>query len=185
MKPSTKIKPTFDLGPESSCLTCKKRFCTCGRNLDGSMPIKKLIKFKIRSRQSKKFLTVLVHSSLKEFRSSYKKYDIQVYGKVSPLIDDCYGVCHSYTKFRVSKGGKEEISNEVGIIRLSKPTCTTLVVSHELIHGALQIYRQEFNKPASFGSGVSEKEENLAYIYGDLFRQMTNKLYKYNIWNAK
>lgn len=140
------------------------------------------IKFKIRSKQSNLWLWVYVHPTLKKFIQAYKKYEKREFGQDNPTIEDVKGCCHCYRRIRINEDKTEEASNEVGIIRLAFTNCTPLVIAHELVHGAMQIYREEFQHSATFGSNCGPKEENLAYIYGELFRDINIKLHRYNIW---
>ncbi len=106
-------------------------------------------------------------------------------------FDGTAGVCHSYERVRIEEGKPEIISPEIGTIRLSEQHLSNLVVSHEVVHAALHLYRKLYgterewegsSENADFGNGVSEMEEDFCYLYGDLFRSMVNKLYKYNFW---
>lgn len=133
--------------------------------------------FKIKSSKSKLFLWVKIHPDLDKFRKAYKRYDS------TDDVTGCYGVCHRYSIVKVNKLGEViDKKKDVGIIRLSAKHCTTEIIAHELIHGAMQIYREEFDKRAFFGKNIDDREENLAYIYDDLFYHLCRKLYKYQIW---
>lgn len=71
----------------------------------------------------------------------------------------------------------------IGYIFLCRNYCSTRVVSHEIIHVALEYYRQ-LNSNANFGKFCGPKEELLASIYERLFIKITRKLHSLNIWTA-
>lgn len=56
-----------------------------------------------------------------------------------------------------------------GVIRLAPPYITGETVAHELMHAAVATYRMTFDKDVYLGQGVDDREENLAYILGELY----------------
>ncbi|KKN25958.1 hypothetical protein LCGC14_0879500 [marine sediment metagenome] len=72
--------------------------------------------------------------------------------------------------------------SRIGFIFLSRNYCGTRVVSHEMIHAALEFYRSLKGCSANFGKRCSPKEELLADIYEVLFTKMTRKLHALGVW---
>lgn len=148
-------------------------------------------KFKVKSRWLKTYTRVWVYDSIEELRK-----DASTHNESRGLESDdgdILGVSHHYVREVIDKKGKvEKRKNDVGIIRLSKDHLTTEIVAHELLHAALWHYRMEYGterefegstENADFGTGCCDEEENLCHIYGQMFRDMTKKLYKLNLWN--
>jgi hypothetical protein len=148
-------------------------------------------KFKIKSMQSDKYFLVRIYPNVKELREAAVKHSKKT-GENSPLFKDTYGVCHTYERIKIKPDGAEEMINEIGTIRLSNPNCRTGIVAHEVVHAAMHLYRLLYGVEheyegsthnADFGNGCNEDEENFAYIYGELFHDMTKKLYKFDVWS--
>lgn len=60
-------------------------------------------------------------------------------------------------------------------------TAGSEISSHEVLHSALHNYRLE-HKKANFGDQCSDKEEKLCYMFGELYKQLVIKMYKYKLW---
>lgn len=63
-----------------------------------------------------------------------------------------------------------------GTLRLAEGWMTTEIVAHELVHAALTIYRINVHTDVRLGNGCRAREEDLAYIYGELAADMAAKL---------
>lgn len=65
-----------------------------------------------------------------------------------------------------------------GTIRLSSQHLWTEVIYHELVHAACQAYRMNFERVLNLGPGWDDltKEEDFAYIYGQLAADMNTAL---------
>lgn len=72
----------------------------------------------------------------------------------------------------------------IGYIFLCRNYCSTRIVSHEIVHAALEYYRQLNSNRASFGKHCGPKEELLAEIYESLFVKITRRLHYLNVWTA-
>lgn len=101
------------------------------------------------------------------------------------------GVCHTYQRLKITEKGEETLLNEIGTIRLAKTHLNTEVVSHEVLHAAMHLYRLLYGTEreyegsshnADFGSGCNPQEENLCYLFGEMFRDMNLKLHNNNLW---
>jgi hypothetical protein len=63
-----------------------------------------------------------------------------------------------------------------GILRLAEGwRVTPEIVAHELVHAALQVYRMNVKADVRLGNGCREREEQLAYIYGELYADFERK----------
>lgn len=65
-----------------------------------------------------------------------------------------------------------------GVIRLSAEDLYTEVIYHELLHAACAVYRMNVAAVIELGDGLSDmgREEDLAYIYGQLAADMDTAL---------
>lgn len=56
-----------------------------------------------------------------------------------------------------------------GTLRLARGWITSEIVAHELVHAAAQIYRMNAKRDIRLGTACGQREEELAYIYGELY----------------
>jgi hypothetical protein len=63
-----------------------------------------------------------------------------------------------------------------GVLRLADGWITPEIVAHELVHAAVQIYRMNVHYDVRLGNGCREREEQLAYIYGELYASLASQL---------
>lgn len=63
-----------------------------------------------------------------------------------------------------------------GMMRLCKEYLCYEVVTHECFHAACSIYRMDIKTQINLSHGTFEREEQLAYIAGDLCAQLVTKL---------
>jgi hypothetical protein len=63
-----------------------------------------------------------------------------------------------------------------GTLRLAEGWVTPEIVAHELVHAALTVYRINVHPDVRLGNGCRAREEDLAYIYGELSADMRAKL---------
>lgn len=118
-------------------------------------------------------LRVTVYDNLKDVRkwgkwqASGEAYD-----------EHTFGVCN---KQIVYEDGDEKPSRIEAFIRLEKDHCPTGLVAHEVAHAAVYFFTQDGNRLHK-DSPISV-EEKFCYIYGDLFHEVTKKLYKKGIWS--
>lgn len=107
---------------------------------------------------------VRIHDSLDELRRAAARYH--------PGVDfsTCEGCCHAASW--VDDGGRHVRYGKrgyAGVIRLADGRLTGEVVAHELLHAAVATYRMNVAADVRLGRGVGEREEQLAYIFGDLY----------------
>lgn len=55
-----------------------------------------------------------------------------------------------------------------GLMRLCIPHLTHEVIAHECVHAAAAIYRMDITKMVVLGFGATQREEQFAYLTGDL-----------------
>ncbi|MFD8496330.1 hypothetical protein [Amycolatopsis sp. NPDC059657] len=56
-----------------------------------------------------------------------------------------------------------------GTLRLIDGHVTSEIVAHELVHAAVQIYRMNVKRDVRLSRDCGQREEELAYIYGELY----------------
>lgn len=137
------------------------------------------------------YFWVYVYPTVTQMRKDIKKYDAKC-GAKQPDSSDALGVVNSYVRELVSSKGKvSKRKKDIGIIRLAKRYVSTVVVSHEVVHAAMWNFRIAFGiehewegsvENACFGNNCSPTEEDFAYLYCQLFSDMTRKLYDNKIW---
>ncbi|MDE1866723.1 MAG: hypothetical protein KGI08_03305, partial [Thaumarchaeota archaeon] len=137
-------------------------------------------KFQIKSWKYPQWFWVYVYNDIKDLRKESDAYDKMIGALRDGENDDILGICHTYTR---EDTVTHTISKNIGIIRLSVPYLPTHIVSHEVFHAAMGLYRFHHKDKANFGKHVTPKEEELAHLYGEMFQEMTHKLYKYKFWN--
>lgn len=148
-----------------------------------------LKKFKIKSDESDLWFWVIVYPNSKQMREAASNHTAETGERVS--FDGAAGVCHTYERIRIDPDGKEEVLKQIGTIRLVKDKLHTEVISHEVVHAAMHLYRllhgvenplDGSSHNADFGNGCNQDEENFAYIYGSLFHSMNMKLHDNKFW---
>lgn len=113
-------------------------------------------------------LRVVVYDNLKDVRKWGRWAGGEPYG------DETYGVTNKQLVF---EGSSDKIKLIEAIIRVDKDYCPTGLIAH----AAIYMFTQSGNRLHK-GSPI-EKEELFCYIYGDLFHEVTKKLYKKGIWS--
>jgi hypothetical protein len=64
-----------------------------------------------------------------------------------------------------------------GILRLARGHITAEIVAHELVHAACQVYRMNVARSIRLESDCGRREEQLAYLYGQLYADMEKGLH--------
>jgi hypothetical protein len=93
---------------------------------------------------------------------------------------ECVG-CFQPTAVRLDKATgepKEPANGYAGTLRLAEGWVTAEIVAHELIHAALCIYRMNVKPDVRLGQGCGKREEDLAYIYGELYGSFESQWHK-------
>jgi hypothetical protein len=83
--------------------------------------------------------------------------------------DGCMG-CFQPSPVRIDAvTGVARESSYAGILRLANGWVTAEIVAHELVHAALHVFRMNVHPNVHLGPGCRRREEQLAYIYGELY----------------
>lgn len=115
-------------------------------------------------------LVVVVYDNLKDVRKWGR------WNNGSPYGEDTFGVTNKQSLY--SKD--DELLKVEAFIRLDKTHCPTGLVAHEVAHAAVYLFTQDGNRLHK-DSPIS-KEEKFCYLYGDLFHEVTKKMYKLGVW---
>lgn len=116
----------------------------------------------------RRWCTVRIHDTLDDLRNAAHKLRSE---RGRSGWNDCYGCFHPTWHWTNEDTGRREYSANgyAGLIRLATGHVTAEIVAHELVHAALQIYRMNVHQDVRIGKGCGGREEDLAYIYGELF----------------
>jgi hypothetical protein len=91
--------------------------------------------------------------------------------------DDTCGCCHPLGWLNGGKGDQHWPANGyAGVIRYSEDYLTSEIVAHELVHAALWTYRMNVTGDVRLGRQCGGREEQLAYIYGELYADLELRL---------
>lgn len=125
---------------------------------------------------------VRVHSDVEEMRAACHRAR-PWHGRAN--WRDAAAVCHTAaaayadadTEF---KHPRWPANGYAGTIRLVAGDMTSEIVAHELVHAAAHVYRMNCQPVVNLGDGFDDSyhqsEEDFAYIYGILFREMDHVL---------
>ncbi len=84
-------------------------------------------------------------------------------------FSECYGVCH-HARYHDDNGSlRPGPKGYGGVIRYSLPHLTGEIAAHELAHAALATYRMVVADNPRFGTGIGFREEQLCYLFGELY----------------
>lgn len=70
------------------------------------------------------------------------------------------------------------------VVHMARGLVTTEIVTHELTHAALALYRINVKATVHLGNGVNSREELLAYMVGELCREAANKITERGLWTT-
>lgn len=88
--------------------------------------------------------------------------------------DECWGCCQPLGW--PNEGYDWPSSGYAGIVRLTSDYLDVGVIAHELVHAAAWTYRMNVKPRIFLGDQVGDREEQLAYIYGELFADLYRKV---------
>lgn len=112
---------------------------------------------------ARRWWLVRIHDTLDQLRAAASRYD------TAPDFSQAYAVCHTAGWITLSGATRFGANGYAGIIRFAATHLTGEVVVHELLHAACAVYRMVHAEDVRLGRGVSDREEQLAYILGELF----------------
>lgn len=121
---------------------------------------------------------VVIHDTLTELQDAAHRYRPEM-GR--DWWTDCYGCCHPTTRqAHTAADGtvtySEPVSGYAGMIRYTTEQLTDELVTHELMHAAVATYRMNVCADVRLGRGCGQREESLAYIYGELYASLLRHL---------
>lgn len=115
----------------------------------------------------KRWVRIHVHDSVEAFRQSAEKYSPN-----GVWEDKDAGFHPAIGRSRWNPKTKlwEEIGTKgfTGVMDFCIEHLSTEIVVHECVHAAIAIYRMDIQTYINLGGPHSDREENLAYITGDL-----------------
>jgi hypothetical protein len=104
----------------------------------------------------RRWFTVRIHPSVEDLRTAAARH------RPDAEFGDCCGCVHPVYPPGPGNG-------YAGLIRLADEYATPEIVAHELLHAAVVVYRMNVRPDVRLGFGCHGREEQLAYIYGELF----------------
>lgn len=116
------------------------------------------------SRVARSWWIVRIHPDLDNLRRAAHRYRPQ-HGLT--WWSECYACCQPVH----SKPG-----GFGGILRFGQDHLYLEVLAHEVAHAAAATYRANIDPELNLGAECSDREEDLAYIYGELLADLTGKL---------
>jgi len=141
--------------------------------------VAKVAEFQVSTRHTKipTKLKVTIYDNLKDVRKWGKWDGGEAYGETT------YGVCNKQAVYYDEEGGKlaDKPTRLEAFIRLEKDHCPTGIVAHEVAHAAVYFFVNDGNRLHK-DTPISV-EEKFCYIYGNLFHEVTKKMYKKGIWS--
>lgn len=121
---------------------------------------------------------VVVHDTVAELQDAAHRY--------RPFLgrehwDGTEGCCHPAGRIDWTRDGPCFPRNGFcGVIRYAEPSLTAEIVTHELVHAAAATLRSHLDgRDIRLGNGYAGsnlREEQLAYIYGELFADLHEQL---------
>jgi hypothetical protein len=141
--------------------------------------------FRVSTRHSgrRRFVRVTLYDEVAELRRAANRYTRAVGTYTDGEFDRAYGVTHSFVSmFYDEDGTTERLGPGAAHIRLSRGFLGTSVVTHEVAHAALGIYRQDCLEKQGSVHEDMEQEETVCYLIGDLTARIVNRLYAYGCY---
>lgn len=118
-----------------------------------------------------RYVRIRIHESVEAFRQAAEQYSPN-----GVWEDKAAGFHPSIGRHRWSTEqmrwlpiGQEHFA---GIIDLCEDYLTNEIIVHECVHAGISIYRMDIKKVVNLGGPNCDREEDLAYIVGDLTEQV-------------
>lgn len=111
---------------------------------------------------------VRIHDSIEDLHAAAQRYNPK---PASETWDGVYGVHQPFGTWVNRETGERRYPSNgfAGIIRLDAGHATAETIAHELLHAALWCYRMNHQRDVRLGTDCGPREEDLAYIYGELY----------------
>lgn len=117
---------------------------------------------------------VRIHSDVEHLRDAAHRHR-PLHGR--DWWNECFGCCHPTRWLEQEDGSRQyPVSGYAGLIRFSVDYFTAEIVAHELVHAAAATYRMNVCPDVRLGSGCGRREEEFAYIYGELYNDLERQL---------
>lgn len=119
---------------------------------------------------------VAVHDTLDELRKAAHQYRPWVGREHWAETEGC---CHPAGHLDRDGALHYPRNGFAGVIRYAQPSLTAEIVAHELVHAAAATLRSLGPRDLRLGDGYRGtllREEQLAYIYGELFADLNGRL---------
>lgn len=122
---------------------------------------------------------VVIHDDLEQLQDAAYRYR-RADGVPRAHWDGVEGCCHPAGRL-YRKGGPVSWPRNGfrGLVRLAESLLTPEIIAHELVHAAVATLRSFTGGDVRLGNGVtgsSLREEQLAYIYGELFQDLQRQI---------
>jgi hypothetical protein len=128
----------------------------------------------------KRVVHIHVYDTIAEMDRARRRYDRMLDGGSLPIKEeDVWGWTQSSHVENVDDHGKVTIGGHMIHVRYVREHLGLAVLSHELAHAAIRIYRIDNGK----GTENIENEEMLAHIFSDLCSAVNNKMYDKGLYS--
>ncbi len=111
---------------------------------------------------------VIIHESLKEMRHAGARWP----HNSETDFGEAEGLCQPINWWENDDEPGIRYYPETGyagVLRFVTDHIHAEIVAHELVHAAVAVYRMNCSSDACLGEDYGDEEEDLAYIYGELF----------------
>lgn len=127
-----------------------------------------------------RYIRIVIHPTHQALREAASRFNGDDYSNAA-------GCFHpAPERFRIDKDGSETRVTDphwAGTMRLTLKEIDSEIVTHECVHAGLAIYRMDVCTDVRLGTGDNlRREEQLAYIIGDLTAQVSNALWRLEVW---
>jgi hypothetical protein len=117
----------------------------------------------------RRWCRVRIHPTVEELRVHAQRLNPRVaVDTTGGGWDECFGCFQPPPRFMVGDPGWAP-NGYAGTLRLADGHITSEIVAHELVHAAAQVYRMNVAGHINLGPSCRRREEDLAYIYGELY----------------
>lgn len=131
----------------------------------------------------RRFVRVSVYETAEELRAAADRYNKRIGAYTPGEFDHAHGVTHSFWSVLIDGDGKEvRTGPSAAHIRLYRGALGMAVVTHEVAHAALAIYRQDCFGEQGSVHGDMEQEEVACYLIGELAARVVSGLYRYGFY---
>lgn len=127
-------------------------------------------------------ITIKVYDDLGDLRQAAEHWHRQIGDDQTGQYDNASAVTHTYESILIGTSGEEERGEAAGIMRLWRERIGSSVISHESVHAASGIYRQDHEPDHGPVHADIDNEEVFAYLVGDITARIVGRLYHYGFY---